>query len=233
MWEGWSQATCMPDRCFCEAIGEGAIRQPANTWSSLAFCVAAVLVAVELRKGPGARGITQLQGWCFAVAAFIVGAGSAFYHASLTFLGQWIDVEGMYLLALVGVCANVDALRPGAPKRFVPLYFGLNAAMGVALATVPFLRRYAFFAAIIAIVATEVMVRKRGLRDWPPRPLYAAIGLMVVAFGIWGLDLTHTLCAPQSWVQGHAVWHVLGACATYALWRYYRPGAISRGSPPS
>lgn len=224
-WTDWAQATCMPDRCFCEAIGEGTIRQPANTWSSLAFCVAAVLVALELRKP--SRGITNFQGWCFAFAAFTVGAGSAFYHASLTFLGQWFDVEGMYLLALVGVCANVDALRPGKPKLYVPLYFGLNAVMGVLLATIPFMRRYAFFAAIVGTIVTEVLVRRRGLRDWPPRGLYTAIGLMAVAFGIWTLDLTHTVCDPHSWLQGHAVWHVLGAGATYALWRYYRPAAAT------
>jgi hypothetical protein len=224
MWSDWSQATCMPDRCFCEAIGDGAIRQPANAWSSLAFCVVAVLVALEIPKLKG-RGITPLQAWCFAVAAFVVGAGSAFYHASLTFLGQWFDVEGMYLLALVGVCANIDVLRPGKPKLYLPLYFGINAVMGVLLATIPFMRRYAFFAAIIGIVATELVVHRRGLRDWPPRPLYTAIALMAVAFGIWALDLTHILCAPHSWLQGHAVWHVLGACATYALWRYYRPPA--------
>jgi Ceramidase len=230
-WSDWAQATCMPDRCFCEAIGEGTIRQPANTWSSLAFCVAGALVLLEMRKRPEGQGISALQALCFALAAMVVGLGSAFYHASLTFLGQWFDVEGMYLLALVGVCANVDALRPNKPKVFVPLYFGLNAVMGVLLATIPFMRRYAFFAAIVGIIVTELLVRKRGLRDWPPRRLWTAIGLMAVAFVIWTVDLTHTVCDPHSLLQGHAVWHVLGACATYALWRYYRP--TPSGTPAS
>jgi dihydroceramidase len=224
-WNDWSQATCMPDRCFCEAIGDGAIRQPANTWSSLAFSIVGALVLLQLRGRSPDRGISSLQAVCFALAAMVVGFGSAFYHASLSFLGQWFDVEGMYLLALVGVCANVDALRPGKPKLYLPLYLGINSVMGVLLATIPFMRRYAFFAAIIAIVVSEVLVRKRGLRDWPPRGLYTAIALMAVAFVIWGLDLTHTVCDPHSLVQGHAIWHLLGACATYSLWRYYRPAA--------
>ena len=42
MWEGWQLATCMPDDCFCEAVRDGAVRQPSNTWSSLTFCVAAL-----------------------------------------------------------------------------------------------------------------------------------------------------------------------------------------------
>jgi hypothetical protein len=221
MWNDWSPATCLPDHCFCEALHEGALRQPANSWSSLAFCGAGVVRALELMRGPSAR-FSQLQSACLAAAAIFLGATSAFYHASLSFLGQWLDVESMYLLALVGFAANVDALRPQAPKRFLPLYVGLNVVMGVLLLTVPVLRRYAFAGAILAIIVTEVLLRRQKLRDWSLRPLHAAIGLMAVAFSIWILDLTKTVCAPHSWLQGHAVWHVLGACATYALWRYYR-----------
>jgi Ceramidase len=222
MWTDWSPATCLPDHCFCEGLREGAIRQPANTWSSLAFCVAGVVMALELRRRPGARGLTPLQAGCLAAAAVVVGAGSAFYHASLTFLGQWLDVEGMYLLALVPFAANVDALRPGAPKRFLALYVGLNLVMGVLLVTVPFLRRYAFAGAILAIIVTEVLLRLRKLRDFPLAPLSWAVGLMAVAFVIWILDLTRVLCTPESLLQGHAAWHVLGAVAAYFLWRYYR-----------
>ena len=43
-WDGWRAATCMPDACFCEAIRDGAVRQPANTWSCLAFLAAGAMV---------------------------------------------------------------------------------------------------------------------------------------------------------------------------------------------
>ena len=44
---------------------------------------------------------------------------------------------------------------------------------------------------------------------------------MAVAFVIWILDFTRTVCAPASWLQGHAVWHILGAAAAWYLFRYY------------
>lgn len=222
MWDSWRQATCMPDSCFCEAVRDALIRQPANTWSNLGFCAAGVLMAVELWRRRDARGVRPVEAATFAVAVFLVGATSGFYHASLTFIGQTMDVQSMYLLALLAFAVNVDALRPGAPKRFGLLYVGLNVALGVLLVTVPVLRRYAFGLALGAILVTEVLLRRRGLRDWPLAALFGAAGVQGVAFFIWAMDTTHTWCAPDSLLQGHAVWHLLGAVASYLLWRYYR-----------
>jgi len=38
-WSDLAPATCLPDSCFCEAIGDGLIRQPSNTWSNPGFCL--------------------------------------------------------------------------------------------------------------------------------------------------------------------------------------------------
>lgn len=222
MWETWKPATCWPDSCFCEGLRDGLIRQPANTWSSLAFCVGGVVMAMELLRRRESRGLGTTEAGCFALASVLVGLGSAFYHASLTFIGQWIDVQGMYLLVLAALAVNVDALRPGEPRRFLAIYLGVNVTLGVLLVVVPVLRRYAFAGAILAVILTEALLRKRGLRDWKLAPLGAAAGLMALAFSIWILDTTHVLCAPESLLQGHAVWHVLGAISTFFLWRYFR-----------
>lgn len=231
MWDAWRQATCMPDSCFCEAIRDGLVRQPANTWSNLGFCFAGVVMAVELWRRREGRGLRPVETATFSVAVFLVGATSAFYHASLTFLGQTLDVQSMYLLALLAFAVNVDALRPGAPRKFGVLYVGLNVLLGVLLLTVPVLRRYAFGLALGAIVVTEVLLRRRGLRDWPLGALFGAAAVQGVAFFIWTMDTTHTWCAPESLVQGHAAWHLLGGVASYLLWRYYRGGPAPVPAP--
>ena len=218
-WDAWRPATCMPDSCFCEAVREGVIRQPTNTWSSHAFCDVALVMFAEL--GRPSR-LSKLEAVLFATSAFLVGVTSAFYHASLTFLGQSLDVQSMYLVVALALAVNVDALRPGKPKLFLPLYLGLNVALGALLVWVPEFRRFGFGGGIAAVVVTEVALRRRGLRDWPLRPLLVAIALQAVAFIIWNLDRTHTVCDPMFPIQGHAVWHTLGALASYALWRYFR-----------
>lgn len=216
----------MPDSCFCEAVGEGLVRQPANTWSSLTFCVAALVMLVEwLRQRQTARS-TAVEGALFVLAVFLVGVTSAFYHASLTFLGQTLDVQSMYLVVVLALAVNVDAWRAGQPRRFLATYLGGNVALGVLLITVPVLRRFAFAGVIAAVIASEVALRRAKRRDWAPGWLWLAAGVQGVAFVIWVLDGTHVLCDPGSLLQGHAAWHTLGAFASFGLWRYFRgPGA--------
>ena len=228
MWEQWSPATCWPDSCFCEGVRDGLIRQPANTWSSLAFCLAGLVMAVELVRRRESRGFAPVEAACFALAAVLVGSTSAFYHASLSFVGQWLDVQSMYLLILAAFAVNLDALRPHEPRRFLLVYGVVNLLLGLLLVWVPVLRRFAFAGVVLSVLVTEVLLRRRGLRDWRLGPLVTAAGVMAVAFGIWILDTTRVLCAPDSLVQGHAVWHVLGAVSTFFLWRYFRgPGRSS------
>jgi hypothetical protein len=39
-----------------------------------------------------------------------------------------------------------------------------------------------------------------------------------VATVIWVLDITRIACQPTAIIQGHAVWHVLGAAASASLY---------------
>jgi hypothetical protein len=220
VWDDFAQASCMPDHCFCEAVRDGWLRQPANAVSSLAFCVAALWMALDRRRVPSRGGWRAIEAWCFVVAVFLVGVTSAGYHASLTFVGQFFDVQSMYLVVGVLLAVNVDDLRPGAPRRFLTTYLGLNVMLGVLLVVVPAFRRFGFGLAIAAVVVTEVLLRLRRLRSTPLAPLVLAVALQALAFGIWALDLTKTVCVPGSLAQGHAVWHALGALVTALLWRY-------------
>jgi hypothetical protein len=45
--------------------------------------------------------------------------------------------------------------------------------------------------------------------------LLGAAGLASLA------DVTRAACDPESWLQGHALWHVLSALALAALFRFY------------
>ena len=47
----------------------------------------------------------------------------------------------------------------------------------------------------------------------------------LLAFAIWILDQTRTVCAPESLWQGHAAWHLLGAVAVGFSYAYYRSEA--------
>jgi hypothetical protein len=75
---------------------------------------------------------------------------------------------------------------------------------------------------LIAAIVTELVFAR------PRRPgikvEYYAAGIIIkaAAFTIWNLDQHGVVCAPQSLLQGHAVWHLLGAGSLWLTFLYYR-----------
>jgi hypothetical protein len=236
-WVAWRPATCMPDACFCEAIGDGFIRQPIDTWSNLAFVLLGLLILEDVWRPSSARSNLLAQrrvyGIVYAVAVMLIGLGSWFYHASLTFVGQWFDVMGMYLLGTFMVLYNVARLRPLSGRAFAVSYVLFNLALGLSLIVVPELRRYLFGILLVVTMALEYSnrvssIRRESLtgRRNPVSPdlryFGAALLVYVLAQIIWTLDLNHIVCDPADLLQGHAVWHVLTALSAGLLYLYYR-----------
>ena len=217
-WEGWARATCLPDHCFCEAIAARPVAQPANSWSSLAFVLAGLLVA-HWPALAGAGGLKnrmaiepayrQLYGY----ALVATGLGSFFYHASLTFAGQVADMTGMYLVITF---ALLYCLARARRAEVVTIYVVGNAGLMWFQVSFPDLRRYVFGLLVIAVLVLEHR-RRRANRVW----LWRGAGALGLGFAFWVLDITRVVCAPGSILQGHAAWHALGALAGWFLFRYY------------
>lgn len=224
-WATWRPATCLPDRCFCEQIRAGVIAQPANTWSSLSFvAVGALIVTLAYWRPAGTNLIGQQPSYAtvYALALALTGVGSAFYHASLSFVGQFADVLGMYFVALFVVCYAAARLMMLRPTTFVVLFAGGNSALAALLWLVPGLRRYTFALVLTLGVVMELWVRRRQRQVLRSRWLVLALATLGLAWIIWLTDITRVICAPASWLQGHAVWHILGACSALGLYAYYR-----------
>jgi hypothetical protein len=219
-------ATCLPDRCFCEAIRPIGIAQPVNTWSCVAFLWLGVLTLMDARRltkerPRNALGTQPLNAVVFGVTTIIIGIGSAFFHTSLTFMGQFLDVLGMYLLASFLVLYGVERLHPLKSTTIVFLYFSANAILATVLWTAPTARRYVFAGLIIVVILIEIAARRRAERAQPSY-FFAAIATLGFGFVIWILDISHILCSPHSWLQGHAVWHLSGAIAAGLIYKHFR-----------
>ncbi len=225
-WATWRPATCLPDACFCEAIGSGFIRQPIDTWSNLAFVLVGLLILEDVLRPANTRSNLLAQrrtyGVVYAVAVILIGLGSWSYHASLTFVGQWFDVMGMYLLGTFTVLYNIARLRPLSGRAFATGYVAFNIALGLSLIVVPELRRYLFGMLLAMTIALEVVIRRRRPTRMHTAYFGAALLIYLLAQIIWTLDLNHIVCDPVSVLQGHAVWHVLTAVSAGLLYLYYR-----------
>lgn len=251
-WAAWRPATCLPDACFCEAIGNGTIVQPVNTWSNLAFVWVGIFIAVSATPD---RPLRRSDALLLAFACVAIGLGSWFYHASLSFVGQWFDVMSMYLLGTFMVLHAAARLKADASFRaqrgisapdqqpgsssarffaamrlrmtqakmiFTGWYIVINVALGVLLIVWPDARRYVFGVLIVAALILEAISHRRKQTSLQAKWLIAALGVYVVAQMIWTLDLNHLVCDPTSVLQGHAVWHVLTAASAGLLYRYYQ-----------
>jgi hypothetical protein len=224
-WSGWRPATCMPDACFCEAIRDQLVRQPANTLSSLAFVPLALLAFGVARRQQGA-GANLLQVHAvlprlYGAALALIGLGSAFYHASLTFAGQTADVLGMYLIASFMAVYAAARLYDLSARTTAVIYLAGNAALLLLLVEAPELRRYLFGLVVVAALALELRARRRAAVRPDGRWLGAGLVALAVGFAIWTVDITGIACAPTSLLQGHAAWHVLTAASAGLLFLYY------------
>lgn len=212
-------ATCLPTGCFCEAVHATGLAQPVNAWSSLAFVVVGGVVL--LPTGQPARRERMLR-ILLGAALVAVGGASFGFHATLTRVGEFLDTWTMAVLATVvlgGALVRRGFLRPQ-----------LVVVVGLVLLTIllrvlwswPETRRVVFGLLLALGIALEISRTRTPIAAFQPqRWLWGGLGLLTAAYVIWVVDALGIWCQPASLLQGHAVWHVVGAGAAWCLARHY------------
>jgi hypothetical protein len=214
-WSGFTP----PNLDWCEEELCAWITNPANTWSNLLYVLLGLLMWREARRDR----LRTLA--LFGPASVAVGVFSFAYHASYTWFLQFFDFVGMFLFCFTVLTRN--ALRLGwvgagrqtacfvggvlASSALVPVLFEAGTPIqGIVLLLV------------LAMIAQELVLRRRdGVRP-AHRFWWTALGLIAVAAALSALDVTRTWCDPANhWLQGHALWHLLSAASLYALFRFY------------
>ena len=160
-WKAWAPATCLSSSkgCFCEKDRSNTLlRQPANTFSNIAFTIVGVLVLIECglqqmaaakrKQLPSPDEMLGVAYTCtYASSQIFLGFGSAWYHASLAFVGQFIDNAGMFLAVSAPLLfARASLRRSGTnqAKAYLIEYVSLNSICGFFAWQFPMSRRYIF-----------------------------------------------------------------------------------------
>ena len=222
-WSAYAPATCAATRCFCELPRlDALVLQPADSWSSYGFVLIGFLMIVQAGSRGWASALEPVAARTLGVTAIVVGLGSALFHATLTLWGQFLDVVGMYLIGSFFLVRALQRWRALPERTAIAAYFALCGALVAVLIAVPEVRRWLFAVLLIAAIAAE-WIFARPLRPGARFGLYlGGILATAIAFVIWILDQKGVVCAPRSVVQGHAVWHLLGALSLWLTYRYYR-----------
>jgi hypothetical protein len=240
IWSGWTESAELRHPAYAERVYVNDVfRTRSDTWSNLAYVLVG-FYALALgwhdirRQAPADAGYvirTPAMSILFGLACCYLGFGSGLFHASLTRLGQQLDVAAMYSPLVVFIAINVGRwiprLNTGGGRAGVPTWpilAGLILAASFLLYEYKWsMRSGVVLPTLILIVAVFVVLDRFQRRRRLSVPLMLLSLVALVAARIcWVLDVAGKFSGPDTWLQGHAVWHLLTALSLASIYLYYR-----------
>jgi hypothetical protein len=212
---GWpgTETACAHERCWCEALQPGPVREPWNTFSNLplfglCFFVAARACA-ERRRGRRRANAVLVT---FAYALWLQGTGALLYHASL--VGWTSVIDGASVLAIWGALASTSLLRLfRAPPRLLCFIVpaALVAAFAYRLGVQTEIEVPGFFLMLFTLgMEPVILFRQRAPRRL--RELAIGFAAFLGSVLVWNLALPG-----RAWCEAafpwHAAWHILAGLA--------------------
>jgi hypothetical protein len=240
LWNGWAESTELRHPAYAERVYlDDVLRTRSDTWSNLAYVLvgfyALALGWHDSRRQPPAKAgyVIRTPGMSilFGLACCYLGFGSGLFHASLTRWGQQLDVAAMYSPLVVAIAINVGRwvprLNKGGGAASMPTW---PILAGLALVTCFLLYEYKWsmrssvvLPTLILIVAAFAVLDRFQRRSRLSVPmLILSVAALVAARICWVMDVAGKFGGPDTWFQGHAVWHLLTALSLAAIYLYYR-----------
>ncbi len=197
----------------CEERDDWFFSQDVNAWTSLAYVAVGLAIAVVVVRRRAPRSFIAL-----GAVTVLEGIGSMLYHGT-----RGDAVQLLHDVALVGVLGFIagwhvgrlfdpPAKRAGA-GALVGLCTGLLVGSAI-WAAAPGATSFAVACLAAVLVGAELCARRRGLPPvWSARLLVVAAA---AALAWIGGTPGSALCDPQSWLQPHALWHLVTALVVFA-----------------
>jgi hypothetical protein len=222
------KALRLPKVKWCEEQLCSWIEEPANTWSNLGYILIGILM-VRMASNLKSRPLRF-----YGPVGILVGFFSFVYHASNAFVLQLFDFLGMYLFVHLLIFVNLERIG----FRVIRHSFGPYLATVAASTLITFAVDFTSFPIqglilllILAVIALEAIAIKKAREPVKMNWLFASFGCTLLAATASTLDLKRISCDPSNhWLQGHAVWHVLGSLSLFFSFLHHRQfdDAISR-----
>lgn len=233
LWQGMTPSKSALTAEYCEFNNpEAPFRQKMNTYSNLIYFFLGVVIILfaktdfaasdsknRLRSFPG---LSILLGICFIYLSF----GSAFFHASLTWAGQRVDMNGTYSLSIVtlaigfySVFYKVKLTETAKKLLLVGLVIIIVAFYEIHLRVSSSLLLPSFILSIWALTLINYFQFRK------QRFLSLAIlsfVLIIAALKIRQLDVDKVGCNPYSVFQGHSLWHVMTGISSFCGYAFFR-----------
>lgn len=211
-WSSMQPATLQwCERPLCEWI-----REPANTWSNLAYIFVGILLYYQSKKQKAPH--LGLLG----IFSILIGLMSGFYHASGTFLGEVLDFSTMFMMTTYTVCANLARLYGWSYQRLRAVALGGLISSIVLLVVFQNIGIELFALQMLLTFGLELKIIRAEKGKINHLPLLGFIISFSIAYIIWRLDHYRIVCNPDfHWINGHALWHILTAVGIWFVYHFY------------
>lgn len=208
------------------------IRQPINSWSNFIYVFLGITAWQYHPQAKGQFGIISFPNYAkvIAISFFLLCLGSFFYHASLTEIGQRLDMTTTYGLVSSILAGLIYRLGEDKWWKNTPR----NQGILVGFLILAYLLFYTFMweipdtlvlplmMALVAILSLLIWLQKRNR----VKVKWLILGIMLI--GISGIfremDLQKVACGPESWFQLHALWHVFTGLSGFASFLFLGTG---------
>ncbi|MHA7128678.1 hypothetical protein [Algoriphagus namhaensis] len=240
LWEAWTPADELIQPEYGERIYRDSIfRTRINTWSNLIYCLFGYYVTVisiwDWKRGfqlkDGYLVATPALGFLLGLAGVYLGFGSGMFHASLTRVGQQLDVGAMYSLMIGLTCIAVGSWLPKLEiiwlRKVIPSWPFLVGLMLFGSVYFTYYKWEYNFTEISGYLTAVLMVFALVSLVQPGKYLQfgwfvAGLTSIILASRIRDLDIARSFTGPDSLLQGHAVWHFLSCLLFVFLYLYFR-----------
>jgi len=239
VWSAWRPAAELRHPEYGETLHEHSVfRTQINTWSNLPYVVlglyAITLGLADQRVPPrpersGFLVRTPGLSILFGAACCYLGLGSGMFHASLTRWGQQLDVAAMFspLLALIAIHLGRRFPRLRIHGRPAIPTWPLLAALVVIACGLLYRFKWSFSAShlLIGLILTVAVGATLDWRQWRSHFFWCWLAgaalTLVLAVMCRQLDVHRHFTGPESWLQGHALWHLFTCLSLACMYLYH------------
>ena len=235
VWEGMVISKSALTVEYCELNHpERLFHQPMNTYSNLIYFFYGLVIFQLAMKDfnfvgiNGANSVRNAPYLSILLAANFIylSFGSAFFHSSLTWIGQRVDMNATYGLTLSLICIGMVQV---VVKKELSKQIQIATVLGMLLLIVGFLPLALQISSAILLPALFLALLLLGIGNYvqyrslrSPLLLILSFVLLAIAIQVRTLDVAKINCDPLSIWQGHALWHFLTATSSLCMYFYFR-----------
>jgi hypothetical protein len=237
-WQTMQQSKSALTAEYCELDNHSHFfRQSINTYSNLAYfflgMIAVLISFYDIKDKTENKNLLQqfpLISCFFGVCLIYLSIGSAFFHASLTWIGQRIDMNATYSICimLIGISYYRLLIKENASNQFKRIFVGCLFLIILLFIQIHLLisSLYLLPFLILLIVCSTVLNYLRNKTNFNISFAILSLLLMIGAFILRTMDVQKIACDPTSVYQGHALWHFFTGMSAFLLYWFYRSEKI-------